>query len=239
MVPAAVRRMKLTGYATVEGTRRYRDRLVAAGAAHAGHFREGLGGLALSTIGLGTYLGKPDDATDELYQSAIQQAVKAGCNVIDSAINYRCQRSERTIGQALAELIKDGTCRRDEVLIATKGGFITYDGAPPRDGYAYVQKTFIMPGIFSSSDVVADCHCMTPTYLRHQIDSSTANFAPARLDVYYPHNPEIQLAQVSRDEFMARMPPPFDAPEAAVAQGKIGRASCRGRVAISGSAVAV
>ena len=213
--------MKLTGYATAEGTRRYGDRLVAAGAAHAGHFREGLGGLALSTIGLGTYLGKHDDATDELYQSAIQQAVKAGCNVIDSAINYRCQRSERTIGRALAELIKDGTCRRDEVLIATKGGFIPYDGAPPRDGYAYVQKTFIMPGIFSSSDVVADCHCMTPTYLRHQIDSSLANFGLACLDVYYLHNPEIQLEQVSRDEFMARMRTAFETLEAAVAQGKL------------------
>src|SRR2546425_5167891 len=221
MVPAAVRRMKLTGYATAEGTRRYGDRLVAAGAAHARHFREGLGGLALSTIGLGTYLGKHDGATDELYQSAIKQAVKAGCNVIDSAINYRCQRSERTIGRALAELIKDGTCRRDEVLIATKGGFIPYDGAPPRDGYAYVQKTFIMPGIFSSSDVVADCHCMTPTYLRHQIDTSLANLGLACLDVYYLHNPEIQLEQVTRDEFMKRMRAAFETLEAAVAQGKL------------------
>src|SRR5438309_4620287 len=145
MVPAAVRRMKLTGYATAEGTRRYGDRLVAAGAAHARHFREGLGGLALSTIGLGTYLGKHDGATDELYQSAIKQAVKAGCNVIDSAINYRCQRSERTIGRALAELIKDGTCRRDEVLIATKGGFIPYDGAPPATATPTCRKTSSCP----------------------------------------------------------------------------------------------
>src|SRR2546428_10253885 len=221
MVPAAVRRMKLAGYATVEGTRRYRDRLVAAGAAHAGHFREGLGGMALSTIGIGRYLGKHDDATDELYQSAIQQAVKTGCNVIESAINYRCQRSERTIGRALAELIKDGTCRRDEVLIATKGGFIPYDGAPPRDGYAYVQKTFITPGLFNSSDVVADCHCMTPTYLRNQIDTSLANLGLACLDVYYLHNPEIQLEQVTRDEFMKRMRAAIEALEAAVAQGKL------------------
>src|SRR5207245_931724 len=188
-----------------EGTRRYRDRRVAAGAANERHFREGLGGLALSTIGLGTYLGKHDGATDALYRSAVKQAVQAGCNVIDSAINYRCQRSERTIGQALAELIQDEACRRDEVLIATKGGFIPYDGAPPRDGYAYVQKTFITPGLFSPSDVVADCHCMTPTYLRHQIDTSLANLGLACLDVYYLHNPEIQLEQVTRDEFMKRM----------------------------------
>jgi aryl-alcohol dehydrogenase-like predicted oxidoreductase len=213
--------MKLTGYATPEGTRRYRDRLVAAGGAHERHFREGLSGLTLSTIGLGTYLGKHDGATDALYHAAVKQAVQAGCNVIDSAINYRCQRSERTIGQALAELIKDGACRRDEVLIATKGGFIPYDGAPPRDGYAYVQKTFITPGLFRSSDVVADCHCMTPTYLRHQIDTSLANLGLTCLDVYYLHNPEIQLEQVTRDEFMKRMSAAFETLEAAVAQGKL------------------
>src|SRR5437870_1756175 len=107
--------MKLTGYATPEGTRRYRDRLVAAGAAHERHFREGLGGLTLSTIGLGTYLGKQDGATDALYLAAVKQAIQAGCNVIDSEINYRCQRSERTIGEALAELIQDGASPRADL----------------------------------------------------------------------------------------------------------------------------
>jgi aryl-alcohol dehydrogenase-like predicted oxidoreductase len=213
--------MRLDGFATAEGTRRYRDRLTGAGVARKDHFREGLGGLALSSIGLGTYLGRHDDATDLRYRASVKQAVQAGCNVIDSAINYRCQRSERAIGKALAEMIREGTCRRDEVLIATKGGFIPYDGAPPRDGHAYVQKTFVMPSIFRSSDVVADCHCMTPTYLRHQIDTSLANLGLACVDVYYLHNPEIQLEQVSRDEFMARMRAAFTALEEAVAQGKL------------------
>jgi aryl-alcohol dehydrogenase-like predicted oxidoreductase len=213
--------MSLNGSATADGTRRYRDRLVGAGAARKDHFRDGLGGLALSSIGFGTYLGRHDDATDALYRAAITQAVKAGCNVIDSAINYRCQRSERAIGQALAEMIRAGTCRRDEVLIATKGGFIPYDGAPPRDAEAYVQKTFVMPGIFSPADVVADCHCMTPAYLRHQIDASRANLELACLDVYYLHNPETQLGQVSRLEFMARMRAAFAVLEEAVTLGKL------------------
>lgn len=215
--------MKLDGFATADGTRRYRDRLIGSGVARKDHFRDGLGGLALSSIGLGTYLGKHDEATDALYRVAIRQAVEAGCNVIDSAINYRCQRSERAIGQVLAEMIRAGTCRRDEVLVATKGGFIPYDGAPPRDGYAYVQKTFVMPGIFRSSDVVADCHCMTPPYLRHQIEASLANLGLACLDVYYLHNPETQLDHVSREEFMARMRAAFTVLEEAVAQGKLRR----------------
>jgi aryl-alcohol dehydrogenase-like predicted oxidoreductase len=221
MVPAAVRRMSLGGFATAEGTRRYRDRLIGAGVVCQDHFRGGPGGLALSSIGLGTYLGTHDDATDALYLTAIMQAVKAGCNVIDSAINYRCQRSERVISRALTEMIRAGTCRRDEVLIATKGGFIPYDGEPPRDSDAYVQKTFVMPGIFRPSDVVADCHCMTPTYLRHQIDASLANLGIACLDLYYLHNPETQLEHVPREEFTARMRAAFTVLEEAVAQGKL------------------
>lgn len=60
-------RMRVEGYATVEDTQRCRDRIVAAGTAHAAHFRDGLGGLALSSIGLGTYLGGHDARTDALY----------------------------------------------------------------------------------------------------------------------------------------------------------------------------
>jgi aryl-alcohol dehydrogenase-like predicted oxidoreductase len=213
--------MTISGYATVEGTRQYRERMIAKGFAHREHFREDLGGLALSSIGLGTYLGGHDAKTDALYLDAIKRAVVSGCNVLDSAINYRCQRSERVIGQALGKLMREGTITRDEVIIATKGGFIPYDGAPPRDGYAYLQKTFVMPGIITTDDVVADCHCMTPAYLRHQLDASLANLGLSCLDVYYVHNPETQLDHVSEAEFLKRMREAFAVLEDAVAQGKL------------------
>ncbi len=213
--------MALDGFATGEGTGRYRERMVAAGQAHEGHFREGPGKLALSSIGLGTYLGGHDEGTDALYLAATKQAVAAGCNVIDSAINYRCQRSERVIGRALAELVRDGTCRRDEVLISTKGGFIPYDGAPPRDNDAYLQQTFVVPGIIRTTDVVAGCHCMTPAYLRHQVNASLSNLGLSCLDLYYLHNPEMQLEEVSQAEFMARMRAAFETLEEAVSQGKL------------------
>jgi aryl-alcohol dehydrogenase-like predicted oxidoreductase len=211
--------MAIEGYATVEGTGRYRERMVAAGVTHPEHFRKGLGGLALSSVGLGTYLGGDDAGTDAQYLEAVKQAVASGCNVFDSAINYRCQRSERVIGQALSELVQTGAVRRDELLFATKGGFIPFDGAPPRDSYAYVLQTFVNPGIIASSDVVADCHCMTPAYLRHQLKASLANLGLACLDVYYVHNPETQLGAVSREEFMARMRHAFEALEEAASQG--------------------
>ncbi|MFQ5993370.1 MAG: aldo/keto reductase, partial [Nitrospiraceae bacterium] len=197
--------MALEGYATPQGTRRYCDRMVAGGMTHRSHFSEGPTGLLLSTIGMGTYLGGNDAGTDALYLEAVRQAVGRGCNVLDSAINYRCQRSERVIGRALAELIKENASAREELLVATKGGFIPYDGGPPRDAYAYILETFVNPGVINYHDVVADCHCMAPAYLRHQLDASLTNLGLSTIDVYYLHNPETQLDQVTREEFLSRM----------------------------------
>src|SRR4051812_32236293 len=114
--------------ATLEGTRRYAERL--NGRVAPGHFREAQG-LMMSSIGIGTYLGEPDGATDEAYRSAAVRAVELGVNVIDTAINYRFQRSERSIGQALRDLISSGKAQRDELIIATKAGYLTFDGAVP------------------------------------------------------------------------------------------------------------
>ena len=103
--------MKLQGSATAEGTERYRKRF--EGKIPSGHFRQSQG-LWLSSIGIGTYLGNHDAETDKLYHDAIVRAVESGCNVIDTAINYRCQRSERSIGTALKELSVSGIqSRRD------------------------------------------------------------------------------------------------------------------------------
>lgn len=213
--------MPLQGYATVEGTRRYCNRMIEAGAVLPEHVRNGLDGLALSSIGLGTYLGGYDAGTDALYLSAVREAVGAGCNVLDTAINYRCQRSERVIGQALLELSRDGRAWRDEILIATKGGYLPFDGEPPVDPYAYLQKTFVMPGILRTTDLVAECHCLAPSYLHHQLNASLGNLGLTCIDVYYLHNPETQLDEVPPDEFRRRMRAAFETLEEAVTQGKI------------------
>jgi diketogulonate reductase-like aldo/keto reductase len=61
-------------------------------------------GCGSPRIGIGTYLGEPDERTDQAYADAVVAAVESGANVIDSAINYRFQRSERSVGAALEEL---------------------------------------------------------------------------------------------------------------------------------------
>ncbi len=211
----------LPGRATVEGTRRYAE--TVAGRVADGHFRELAGGGSASTLGLGTYLGPEDGATDVLYQDAIVRALELGINVLDTAVNYRHQRSERAIRTALATAIGGGVVKRDEVVVATKGGFIPFDGAVPRDPRAYFAATYVEPGIIKPGDVVKGAHCMTPRYLHDQIDRSRANLGLETLDVYYVHNPETQLGEVDRAEFMARMRAAFGALEEAVAAGSIAR----------------
>jgi aryl-alcohol dehydrogenase-like predicted oxidoreductase len=209
--------MSLAGFATAEGSGRYRRRFENRTPPE--HFRE-FQGLSFSSIGIGTYLGNHDDETDRLYQEATVHAVESGCNVVDSAINYRCQRSERSIAAAMSELARRGF-GRDEIVVATKGGFIPYDLLPPTDVRSYFETNFVKPGIASFSDVVAGCHCMTPRYLLHQLDCSLTNLNLQCLDVYYLHNPETQLGKVPREEFNQRLLQAFEALEGAVAAGKI------------------
>jgi aryl-alcohol dehydrogenase-like predicted oxidoreductase len=207
----------LPGYATAEGTARYAKRF--EGRLAAGQFRN-LQSLKASSIGLGTYLGDPDDTTDRLYREAVIRAVELGCNVVDTAINYRFQRSERAIRKALLDLLDRGY-RRDELVIATKGGFIPFDHEPPLDPSAYFITTFVETGIADFPDRVAGCHIITPRYILNQIETSRRNLGLDCIDIYYLHNPETQLQEISRDAFLRRIQEVFGALEGAVSEGKI------------------
>ncbi len=209
--------MKIPGAATLEGTERYRRRF--EGKVSPEHFRQSQA-LWMSSIGIGTYLGNHDDATDRQYQQALVRAVSSGCNVLDAAINYRCQRSERTIGTALKELASRGH-GRDELIVATKGGFLPFDGEPPQEPRRYFEETFIKTGLASAAEIVGGHHCMAPRYLANQIDCSLRNLDLECVDIYYLHNPESQLGKIEPREFEDRVLQAFEALERAVAAGKI------------------
>jgi aryl-alcohol dehydrogenase-like predicted oxidoreductase len=209
--------MPLPNHATAEATTRYADRFATRAAKD--HFRQ-QHGLMLSSIGIGTYLGNPDDATDTNYTNAVVRAVESGVNVIDSAANYRFQRSERSIGRALKTLVERGFSR-DELVICTKGGYLPFDGAPPRNIRQYVEETFVKPGIASFDDIVGGSHCMTPSYLQNQLDQSLRNMDLECVDVYYIHNPESQLGHVSEQEFSHRLQLGFERLEENRKQGKL------------------
>jgi aryl-alcohol dehydrogenase-like predicted oxidoreductase len=205
--------------ATPEGTKRYAQRLNKI--TERGHFRE-RDGLLVSSIGLGTYLGHWDEHTDRDYQEAIKRAIEMGCNVIDSAINYRFQRSERAIGAALKQLFESGKASRGEIVVATKGGFFPFEDEPPRDPRAWVLENVVNNGLAQPEDIAGGSHCMTPAYLEDQMARSLENLGLATIDIYYIHNPETQLEVVPHDEFNRRMRAAFEALERAAAEGRIG-----------------
>jgi aryl-alcohol dehydrogenase-like predicted oxidoreductase len=207
------------GCATPQATLRYAARF--QGRAAAGHFRELPGGLVLSSIGIGTYLGEADEATDGAYEDAIVAAVEGCFNVIDAAINYRLQRSERSVGAALRELISKGFSR-EEILLCTKAGFLTPDGEMPADPNEYFAREFLERGIFRADEIAAGCHCMTPAYLADQLDRSRRNLGVGCVDVFYLHNPETQLTEVSVEAFRSRIHAAFAFLESAVSSGQIG-----------------
>ena len=211
----------IEGRATERGTARFAGR--AGRAVVPEHFRIVEGGLRLSSVGIGTYLGREDDATDALYRRAVARALERSLNVVDTAINYRHQRSERAVGAALADLFARRAVGRDEIFVATKGGYVPFDGEMPRDPGAYFTDTYLRPGIVRPEDVIGGAHCMTPRYLADQIDRSRVNLGLATIDLYYLHNPESQLEALGREEFMRRLRAAFEALEAAVTAGKIAR----------------
>ena len=184
-------------YATAEGTGRLVDRFAAY--RDAGFYRT-VFDLKVSTLGIGTYLGSDDEATDRSYTDALVAAAENGINFFDTAINYRNQRSEQAMGAALRQL------QRDEIVVCTKAGFLT-PGA--------------VPAALKPEDVAGRMHSMAPAFLADQVDRSRANLGVDTIDVFYLHNPETQLGFVDRDQFEDRIRRAFAQLEQLADEGRI------------------
>jgi aryl-alcohol dehydrogenase-like predicted oxidoreductase len=206
-----------TNHATTAGTLRYAQRF---GHLADDQFRQRYG-LMVSSVGLGTYLGEGPGSTVQDYESSVQQAVERGCNVIDTAVNYRHMQSERDVGRALAALFAQGKARRDEVVVCTKGGFVPFDGTPPHDPAEDIRERFYATGITAPPELVGNIHCMSPDYLSDQIGVSLRNLGLEAIDVYYLHNPETQLHYVTPQEFRHRLRLAFARLEEEASAGRI------------------
>ena len=215
------------GRATAEGTRRYAARFAKS---LSPDFYRPLAGLThVSSLGLGTYLGDCDDAEDARYTAITVAALERGVNLIDTAINYRCQRSERAIGDAMRLVLEKGSVQRDEFVVCTKGGYIPLDRTPPatREGYrGFLQSEYFGPGIITAEEIVSGGHCLSPRYLADQIERSKRNLGLASLDIYYLHNPEQQLDSIPREVFESIMRSAFSELEDQVRRGNVGCYGC-------------
>jgi aryl-alcohol dehydrogenase-like predicted oxidoreductase len=119
-----------------------------------------LGGLNVSRIGLGTmamsgYYLDPASSDDESIRT-IQRALDLGVTHLDSAEIYGPYANEELVGRAIKR-------RRDEIVLATKFGFVSHAG----DG----------PGVLDSS----------PANIRTAVEGSLERLGTDHIDLYYQH----------------------------------------------------
>jgi aryl-alcohol dehydrogenase-like predicted oxidoreductase len=213
--------------ATSGGTATYVERFAARFTP--GFFRPTSFGLMVSSIGIGTYLGNNTDDDDTAYESALRHAIESGINLIDTAINYRSQRSEMAVGAAIQDVITSGKANRQEIVVCTKGGYIPLDRTPPatRSEYReYVKREFFDQEILRPDEVVGGGHSLAPRFLRYCLAKSRQNLGVRTIDVYYVHNPSQQLGVVDYAELLRRLRGAFTVLEEAVSRGEIGVYGC-------------
>jgi aryl-alcohol dehydrogenase-like predicted oxidoreductase len=102
------------------------------------------------------------------------------------------------------------------VVVCTKAGYLPFDSAVPADPRTYFLSEYVEPGILDPKEIAGGMHCMHPKYLRDQIERSRRNLGLETIDVFYIHNPESQLGEVSSDVFRSRLKQAFKMLEAAV-----------------------
>jgi aryl-alcohol dehydrogenase-like predicted oxidoreductase len=178
--------------------------------------------LTLSNVGMGTYLGDSDEKTDEAVKNAVKQSILSGVNVIDTAINYRAQKAERSVGQALSELIKEGKITRDKIFLCTKNGYLTNDADVKQEFWEYVKNEYTQKGVIAEGDVSSGYHCMTIPYLTDQLERSLKNLGVDCIDLLYLHNAvEGQINDISMEQFLKNLRLVFELYEQKRSEGKI------------------
>lgn len=144
----------ISGFATIDGTANFAKRHSNVAKNHFKNFT----GLTLSSIGVGTYLGNPDTLTDNMVKESIKTSIRSGVNVIDTAINYRAQKAERSVGQAISEIIQFNSTHWIHWHIETRLMFVFKT-------YSYDESFFIRSensisfrtGIFTMSKFSCTC----------------------------------------------------------------------------------
>ena len=207
----------ISGFATAEGTKNFKQNS-SVNPTNFNIFET----LHLSNVGMGTYLGDSDTKTDELVKNAVKQSIISGINVIDTAINYRGQKAERSVGRAMLELVEEKKITRDQIFVSSKNGYVTNDADIQEDFMQYVMRELGKPGIVKEGDITSGYHCMTTSYLSDQLDRSLKNLDLECLDLMYLHNSiEGQIKDISKEQFLENLKSVFELYEQKRDEGKI------------------
>ena len=207
----------ITGYATPEGTKKFAERQNQD--SHKNY--KNIHDLTLSNVGIGTYLGNPDTETDYVVQSAVKKSILGGINVIDSAINYRAQKAERSVGNAISQLVDNNDISREEIFVSTKNGYVTNDGDIKEDLMQYVMREYGKTGIVKEGDISPGYHCMTLPYLNDQLERSLKNLGLDCIDLMYLHNSVEGQTHIPKEQFLKNLKDVFEFYEKKRKEGKI------------------
>jgi aryl-alcohol dehydrogenase-like predicted oxidoreductase len=175
--------------------------------------------LIFSKLGLGTFNKEPYKEENYVfhYIEGVKEAIKDGINLIDTASNYRYGQSEKEIGIALKELGQK--IKREELIICSKGGFVQLDYPFPQNPYTWIEENIIETGYAKKEDIELDQHCMTPDFLEYSCKRSLQNLGIDSFDIYYLHNPEMQLLKLGEKEFYKQIEKVFKRFEKLVEEG--------------------
>jgi aryl-alcohol dehydrogenase-like predicted oxidoreductase len=207
------------GSATPEGSAAHAVRLGPAGSTALGAT-----GLTVSRVGFGGY--RVDDETAE-HREALERALRAGCNLIDTSTNYTDGASERLVGLVLDGLMTRGALRRPNVVVVSKIGYVQGQNlalAREREasGEPFPEMVKYMDGCW---------HCLHPDFLHDQLGRSLDRLGLETLDVCLLHNPEYFLSDARhrragplpalRDEFYRRLRESFRYLERQADEGRL------------------
>jgi aryl-alcohol dehydrogenase-like predicted oxidoreductase len=123
-------------------------------------------GLKLSSLGVGTYMGEPDDYTDYMMYDGIKTSVlSGGVNHIDTAPNYRYTKSERTVGRVLTTLDNKYGVTRDKMFVTSKGGYIAEDAEKMISRNDEIKRLVSEVKVPEEEIVKESAHSMNPKFL--------------------------------------------------------------------------
>ncbi len=179
--------------------------------------------LVFSKLGLGTFSKEPYKEENYVfhYIEGVKEAIRRGINLIDTASNYRYGQSEKEIGIALKELFDEEAIRREELIICSKGGFIQLDYPFPENPYLWIDEKIIKAKLATKDDIELDQHCLTADFIEWSCKKSLKNLGIDSIDIYFLHNPEMQLLKLGYKKFLKKIESIFKRFEKMADSGKI------------------
>ncbi len=144
--------------------------------------------LNLSSVGLGLYKGEVNEKSRFNYRKIIEEAIKSGFNVIDTARKYRNGFSEKDAGIVLNKIFSSKEINRGAIFVSSKVGLINF----PKDQNKeiFLKENIIKKRGIKPNDLKRNIFCLSRKFINQEIDFSLRNLKLKTLDNYYLHNPE-------------------------------------------------